>query len=235
MLTIILGDLGSGKTLFMTIIAYKSKYKTIYSNYTLKIPKKKVKKFTTEILFDENLKNCLVLIDEVYTLVDARNFQTSLNKIMSYILFQSRKKNLDIYVTAQLLSTIEKRFRLMANYLVQCENIINGFLYTLTDLYSMTSKQIFLPLKIAKKFYRYYDTNELIRPEKDTNPFNIKEAEQIYEEIKKIIEKEYKNKKITKYLIKFVCMQNNISNAKLIDYIYLKLKVNENGVKRKRN
>ena len=98
MLVSVLGDIRVGKTLFTSILA-KYSYGKVYANYKLDIPQY-YKLEPTDLFKLPN--NCEVFIDEAYTWLEARTSGADLNKCSSYILFQSGKRTINIYLTAQL-------------------------------------------------------------------------------------------------------------------------------------
>ncbi|MEM2262451.1 MAG: AAA family ATPase, partial [Ignisphaera sp.] len=114
MLIGVFGDLGSGKTLFLVYLAQKSNCE-VYANFTIKLPNVKV--LTPELFFKilkenpEPNRPKLLLLDELYTLADSRASVSLRNRLLSYLIFQSRKRNMDIVYTAQLYGSIDLRLR----------------------------------------------------------------------------------------------------------------------------
>lgn len=162
MLTIVLGNVGTGKTLFLVMLAKLSKIKVV-SNFNLKFC---YVKFDLEKFLKAEYDNCLILLDEAYAYLESRVSASELNRLMSYMLFQSRKKSLDLVLSAQLVSSLDKRFRRLANTLIICGVKTNvEFQYRITSRdYNRTITKI-LPYENAKRFFNEYDTNEIIRPE----------------------------------------------------------------------
>jgi len=164
MLILVLGDVGTGKTLLTTILAYLSHKKgvEVYSNYTLNFP---YKKLTVNMIY--NIKKGLVLLDEAYTWLEARISGSKLNRFLSYILFQSRKRGLNWILTAQLGSVIELRFREMSDYVIYSDICDLGFSY---EVYKKTKygfvkiNSFRLPYENAEQFFSLYDTYEVIPP-----------------------------------------------------------------------
>jgi adenylate kinase family enzyme len=164
MLVLLVGDVGSGKTLFATRIALRVK-KPVYANYTIKIPNHV--DLTPEILNVIN-EPSLVILDEAYAWLESRMSGKPINLYMSYILFQSRKLGLDFMLTQQLAGTIDLRFREMANWVIECEYVPEvGFRYTFYKVNTLREMKPFvmlLPLKEAEKVYPYYDSWQRINP-----------------------------------------------------------------------
>lgn len=241
MLIILHGKNGSGKTLFLVLLSLFSNRKT-YANFHIKTPK--IKQSSVKLLEVIDLlklkNNANLFIDEGYTWLESRTSMASLNRYLSYIKFQSRKRDIDIYLTCQLLSSIDIRFRESADVLIYCEKLKNenkeilGFLYTF--LYSANEKtnQYFLSYSFAKSLFVFYDSYEIIEPEYKQNlEYNLisQSAFQLNKKIKKIVKiinPQLKNQKITKYLISKILLENNISKKYMIDvYNYLKQKESE--------
>lgn len=118
-----IGSRGSGKTLSMTIEAYK-KYKQgykIYSNYHLNFP---YTPFTVDdlLMFAESgmyFGNTVFLIDEIHIYFDSRASGKKRNMIFSYFLNQSSKNDIDVYYTSQFARQVEIRLRLNTEIVVE--------------------------------------------------------------------------------------------------------------------
>jgi len=174
----VVGDLGSGKTLFLCIYSFLSKKKQIYANF--RIENKKVKPFTIELLFRKDLKDCDILLDEGYIYLESRTSLKKSNLIFSYLLFQSRKRNINILTTSQLLNSIDLRFRNLADFIIRAHNKRDYFKY---EIYKTSGKKvntIFLPYHKARPFFNKYDTLEVVSPS-DISPefLNSKEIKKI--------------------------------------------------------
>ena len=116
----IIGNSGSGKTLFMVKEAFEQykRGKQIYSNFKLKFPKINgcfQPKLVPEDFFQNfsqyNLKNVCMFLDEIYVYIDSRNSMGKINKIMSYFFNQTRKTGVDLYYSTQFFSQVDKRLR----------------------------------------------------------------------------------------------------------------------------
>jgi len=221
----ILGNIRNGKTLLLTYIATKLK-RTIYSNYKLDLPN--YEDLTLSVL-SKLPNNVNVFIDEGYTWLESRISGSKLNKLISYLLFQSGKRSLDIYITAQLFSTVDLRFREQSSLLIYCKKLNENFYYTIYNREKGTSKQLFMSYETAEQYFPLFDTYEIIEPA------NIKELQieyikddpvQLLLEVKRIgdsIRDELDV--ITHDSVKFSLMTNGypVSMEKYV-YLYLKAK-----------
>lgn len=161
-LIIIYGDFGSGKTLLGTAIAVNEKDKDIYSNYKIKCDRWKM--LEPQMLYDVN-KPSLVVLDEAYAWLESRmSGAREINRYLSYILFQSRKRHLDFVLTAQLLSTIDLRYKGLADVYIYAERTREGFNYV-SMFPGRRARRIFtMPFEVAEKYFPLYDTFEKVDP-----------------------------------------------------------------------
>ncbi|MBD3197350.1 MAG: AAA family ATPase [Candidatus Lokiarchaeota archaeon] len=226
MLVIVVGDLGSGKTLFLTYLAKHSKYK-IYSNFNLRL--NNYHKLTIKKLLElEESQKSLVFIDEAYTWLESRSSGRSINKLLSYIYFQSRKRNLDFFLTAQLAHTIDRRFREMFDYCIKCETKGPYFHYAIFN-----RKRLITRLKLrydkAKKYFPLYDTFQIIMEEDAINlawqaldrEDKIKEIKKLKEEFLEWTKKEDKER-ITHDLVKYFLWKNKYPKS-IEKFLYLEV------------
>jgi hypothetical protein len=163
MLISIFGHMGYGKTLLAVYLCYKafSKFNyPIFSNIKLNFPYKPI---TIDNILSAKIKKGIVLLDEAYAYIESRASMRKINRIFSYILFQSRKRQLHFILTSQLYSTIDKRFRDLSDLLIiALEPDANYFNYFITD--NQRYKIFKFPKKEAEKYYQLYDTREIVIP-----------------------------------------------------------------------
>lgn len=225
MLILIIGARGSGKTLFASYIASKSK-RDIYANYRLNLPKFK----PLEVIDLLDLPNDVdVIIDEGYTWLESRISGSHLNRYLSYIVFQIRKRLIDVYVTAQMFSSIDVRFREQSDVIVKCERYGEAFHYSIYWLDSDVQRRFELSYEDAKKYFEVYDTYEIIEPyTKELLEKKILDnvPENRYKRIEKIgkgIKGEFDEIEVTHANVKFVLLKKgfDLSDEGLI-YVYLK-------------
>lgn len=231
MLASTIGDIRTGKTLLQVILALNTIRKHVYANFHLK----GIKNFT--LLEDpqdlENIKpNSDIYLDEVYAWLESRSHGRNVNKFISYILFQSGKRGLDFYLTAQLFSTVDVRFRDMSNIVVEVYKyeeveMIEYNFYERQRGELVYMNTWYLPFNEAEQYYEFYDTYEIVEP----YAFQDLKASMVIETGTKLLEKaqEYADKiksgleRITHDAVKLELLKNNV-NQKYEKYVYLVLK-----------
>ena len=171
---VIVGNKGSGKTLYLTSVAIDSiaMKKTVYANYHLKgIP---YIHFTEDMLKDiSQLKsNSVILIDEGQMLADSYNFLTMSARQVTLLATQLRKRGLDLYITTQRFKFITARLRELTDYIIACQNvknkkgnIVKGFVYL--EVYDRNDPLYFNTPKSKAvldltAYFPYYNTREII-------------------------------------------------------------------------
>jgi ABC-type dipeptide/oligopeptide/nickel transport system ATPase component len=170
----IIGDVGSGKTLLATYLAAQDT-RDVYANYKINIDR--YHDLTPEILITLNYPS-LSILDEAYTKIESRMSGRKLNEYMSYVLFQSRKRQMDIIITDQLVSSIDVRYRMLTNYEIFCEAVDDGFKYIIEkkSMYStFKPSYFFMPFELAEKVYPLYDTFQKIEAVNEDMLFEITE------------------------------------------------------------
>lgn len=208
MLCAVLGDLGSGKTLFLVYLAYKNRNIPVFANFKIDLPN--VRYIEPLDLLELNINRGLVLIDEAYVWIESRMGNRYLNEFMSYIFFQSRKRGLDFVLTAQLFRTLDVRFRELCDFFLIASKGEKGFNYVYVDK-SLRRKSFMLPLDFAqKKLFSIYDTYEIIMP------FNLEEMK-----IKVMTEtnKEKTNELVDKIVDEILRQYDKVTHAIVLDYL----------------
>jgi len=167
------GARGRGKTLTMVKDAlkfYQNGYK-IYSNLTsLKFGECITSDFILKLSRLTELKDCVLVIDEIEFFFDSREFNKEQNKQFSRFLQQIRKRNIHILSTCQYISLIDVRIRqqidIMAyptfnRYNFAC-NVYYFDLTKLEDDYSNTNLSPTFLTYHAKPIFELYNTLEMI-------------------------------------------------------------------------
>jgi hypothetical protein len=192
-----IGQRNSGKTLSMTVEAYK-KFKQgfkIYSNYHLNFD---YTPYTVDdlILFAESgmyFDKCLFLIDESHIYFDSRSSQKKRSIIFAMFLNQSSKNNCDVYYTTQYARQVEIRLRLNTEVVVECnsrciiwktkdskpvmeENVrpkpndyrCKAYVYNKIIKFSDTGlDKVTRRVYNGEKYYSLYDTRQVIKQQSD--------------------------------------------------------------------
>jgi len=229
----IIGAIGSGKTLLMVYLAFQSS-REIYSNFKIYLNRYKALEVMDLLELKDNID---VFIDEGYTWLESRTSGSILNRYLSYIVLQSRKRLIDIVISAQMFSSLDVRFREQCNIIIKCEKILKkkkiaGFKYSFLFVESDLVKTFFFDIKHARKYFDLYDTYQIIEPHKleqmklklmeDDNPKALwDELEGITNKIKKDV-KEITHPRVLNALLK------NGFKASYEPQIYVLLKDLEN-------
>lgn len=176
MLTGIFGALGSGKTLLLVYLAYIQKYthkKIIISNFKLSFAN--ITESAEEMIlkmdyYEKKYKQkiCYV-IDELGAILKATNFMQSSNEIMTDICLKSRKKKIDIIYTAQHHMMVDRMVRRITD--VAYYPTFNLKKQTISISPREFDGEVWLkgePFSFnPKEYYDYYDTDEVIYPNKE--------------------------------------------------------------------
>ena len=177
----ITGDLGSGKTCMLTRYGVKSSiHKKLMSNYHFKnVP---YEKFDMVDLYlnHPDLSNIVICADELYTFMDCRTSMSKRNRLESYFILQTRKKNVDLYFTSQYSELVETRLIRFVSIWIKMQNIMlksrnTGLLYkhpykfiaTIHDYRNKDSINVSSYVFDGRPWFNEYDTNEVIYPPDD--------------------------------------------------------------------
>lgn len=163
----VVGKMGAGKTLWMTyslaILKAERKMK-ILANYNLHFPYEPI---DMNALLDPNsqISNCAIGLDEFWVWADSRASSSNVNKMVSYFLLQSRKRDVEIFATAQSYDQLDKRFRKNADYIVYCKKHPvkkDYMLYTIIPRDNPDNARQYQ--LYMKPVFSLYDTKQIIDP-----------------------------------------------------------------------
>ncbi len=167
------GELGGGKTILLVkfLKEEQQKGRKIYTNLTLNnidYTPIDIMEFLTN---NPELNNAVLGIDELTVYVDCRLSMSKANRFFSYLVLQSRKRNVDIYFTTQNMDMIDKRIVEHTLIQIMCEKIHvenmdsdNIRKYTFFDFRHIRKPKIIRKYLDISYYYPYYDTNQIITP-----------------------------------------------------------------------
>lgn len=181
------GKFGQGKTSLMTIEAYKLcvQYPQLHILTNIKLTNfpqhTKILPLRTasDILNAPN--NTLVLIDEIGTLFNSRDFSTGKNSVPKPVfqhLCQVRKRHMQIFATVQRFNLLDKQIRDITATVTECSATaqhpfsrwLTGLVYDIEEYEAYCSNRMYKPrisgtlVRIQTDFRRHlYDTSELIQ------------------------------------------------------------------------
>jgi hypothetical protein len=160
MLIGIFGNIGTGKTLLLVFFLKYLSHKHKYANFTTKI--ENVKPITLEQLLEYDFPNekTLIAIDEAYVVLDSRLAMKKQNVILTHLIFQSRKRKIDIIYASQLKTSVDVRLRNLTNInILALGKDDDGFHYYVQEY----DEEFIIPWDLANELFKLYDTYELIR------------------------------------------------------------------------
>src|SRR3972149_32408 len=166
-LTDIYGDMGSGKTIFETYIAWKNPDIPVFSDYKLNLPN--FNPLEIDELMTLKVEKAIILFDEIDEYLNNRRSMSNLSLFLNTVMKQTRKRKLEVLGATQLFDTIDTRFTRQTKLSV----IALGELQDGKLFYDLIYKSIFgnsiVSLWVKKsdfeKLYDKYDTSEPIMPE----------------------------------------------------------------------
>lgn len=181
------GKFGQGKTCLMVIEAYKlcKKYPQLHILTNIKLMNfpehTKILPLNTAQDILNAPDNTLVLIDEIGTLFNSRDFSTGKNSVPKPVfqhLCQVRKRHMMIYATVQRFNLLDKQIRDITASVMDCAaeprhpftRILTALSYDIDEYEAHVSNKMYRPrvqsttVVIQKDKYRHlYDTSELIQ------------------------------------------------------------------------
>lgn len=118
------GVQGCGKTTLGTILCYEEHREAgrrVISNQHLNFPFDKFSlEWFLEHVADHELEHCVLFLDEMYQIADSRSSQSKLNKLFTYFVVQTRKRDVDLYIATHHLDHIDLRLRRAVDIRASC-------------------------------------------------------------------------------------------------------------------
>lgn len=124
--TVITGNKGDGKTSLSTMFAYNAaqRGRPIFSNYHFNDFEYRYLQMS-EVLNDvDMLMNSLVVVDEAYMYIDSRSFSSKANKLIGYLVLQSRKRGVDLILNLLQKSLGDLRIRENTDFIYNCTAMV---------------------------------------------------------------------------------------------------------------
>ncbi len=220
MLWVVQGDLGSGKTLFCVSMLWElSRMMPIVSNISLNF---NYEPLNLEKLIRCEYEDCAILVDEAYTLLDSRSSATTRNRLLSYVLLQSRKKSVHLIFTLQIFGSLDVRFRTLVGCLVTAQRVKSGFSYTLEYSTGKRSRKKLPYQHASQHLFGLYNTDEIVSAdglEKDILAFKSHSSQKsaIDSIVDDILDRyaHLPRNKITKGLIEIYFFEHNLDKRTL--------------------
>lgn len=123
---------------------------------------------------DDNvsLNNITVGVDELTVFADCRTSTSKNNRIFSYLVLQSRKRNVDIYYTTQSLGMIDFRVVDHTPITIHCEKVFTKAnkevehmrKYTIIDRTNPRKPKMKVFYMDITPYFNLYDTDEIVKP-----------------------------------------------------------------------
>ena len=163
----IVGDKGTGKTLYMCIISvlYSLLGKDFYTNFTLHEKIKGSKEFNIRNLYD-NPNVEAIFLDEMHNICDQNSNNSLATSLMVALFTQSRKRNQLIMMTTLRFYMLAKDIRYLTNIIIYPELNEETEVLTLT-FWDLRDNSIYTKsFHHVSRFYPLYDTHEIIASER---------------------------------------------------------------------
>lgn len=171
-----MGSLGSGKTLTMSLLSYCASMLNVdvYANYSTSYAQR-IKNLPD--LF--TLRSGLLVLDEMQALLDSREFKRNTN--ITQWLMLIRKFGLGLYYTSQHIDNVDKRLRLITDYIVWAsKSYYNGRKCSLLNVYRVSGDAAIFRRRVTLQYhhsmFNLYDTLDyqvLLTMEGYQSPFSF--------------------------------------------------------------
>lgn len=163
------GGLGSGKTIIMVRYLnkdYKLYHRSIKANLWLDFPHEKLN-IKQMLSNEQQLKNVSVGIDELTVFADCRNSMSELNKLISYFVLQTRKRNVCLYFTTQDFGMVDKRIMRHTLIRIHCMKVKGANHLRHYEIHDIRDSLFNMPQEFImdiRPYFEMYNTDEIIQP-----------------------------------------------------------------------
>lgn len=215
------GDTGTGKSLLLALFAKLREGKMkIYANFHLKVNGAQL----IDVQDLETIDSGLLLIDEAYIWLESRNSSSKINQYMSRIIFQSRKRRLDMFAAEQVRSSIDLRYRDLSKLTILAlgKNTKGDFEYVYER--NFRTDRFTIPRKTAEKIYPLYDTYEF--PQMAITEYEPNRLNNVINKRIRELKKKYGDKitKLSKNMIKDYLVEKKQFEMGIHEPIYARIK-----------
>jgi len=157
----IVGKMGSGKTLLMSLFGFLlSPLVKVFANYSTIFAQPLT---SLKQLFE--IEQGIILIDEIHLQIDSRAWYGSRQIKFTHWLNQTRKRNLLLIYTSQHFKQVDVRLRKATNLLIQALNLKSCFKYIFIEPETgIVLKILKVDKDKMKEFYNIYNTFEFVYP-----------------------------------------------------------------------
>lgn len=211
----IIGQLGQGKTLFLTYLAllHLKQGEKVFSNYSIKgVTTKRI----DQLLDLQNIYTGFVALDDIVPWLDCR--QSMKSTIATWCFNKTRKRGLKIFYTCQVLGSVDYRLSALTNFFYFSQQIrfptftilkvnpAGSSLKRYTYTYSKNVYESYNTLEEVEAYISYKDLKDVKRKCETKTVFcavlptmytlSIRQASVIYDLLKK------KQRKLLKMLLK---------------------------------
>jgi hypothetical protein len=187
MLWHIFGPMGSGKSWIAVVLAEDFNIKEgrkIYANFNIVFGEL----IDMEKFLNFEYENCFVIWDEAYGVADS-HAHTKSNDLISTVVLQSRKRDVEIVFVTQNQGDLYKRIRDLPERRIICENIGTKqdpiLRYLILDNTGMPIEALEFDTETVKGAYHLYNSFETIMPMQLNTGTFFEEVDELFNDVKK--------------------------------------------------
>lgn len=164
-----LGNIGSGKTCSLVRLAFRYYLQgyTVYSNISLQFPHETIRFKDLEAYAKSGtqFQKSFFLIDEIHMALESRRSGSKRNIVLSHLILQSRKRDIQVGFTTQSLHQVDVRLRNQTDVLGVCSKRQDGMGVIIKVQYIIfraEGTRIRKSRYVANNWFRLYDTYEIV-------------------------------------------------------------------------